>query len=361
MNTDKNMTTENTLHTEFTQTYVDLLAARVGGQALACSDDFFASMENLIKPGRGIFIEDKYTDRGKWMDGWESRRRFGRTSFYNDSRGARPGIDHDWCILRLGIPGIIRGIDADTNHFRGNAPQTVSLEACVYTGESQNPLPEANMEWVEILPQSPVQPHSRNLFRINSDKPWTHMRFNIFPDGGVARLRIYGEQHIDWNRFLPGEPIDLAAVQNGGRALLCSDMFFSDKNNLLMPDRGINMGDGWETKRRRDNGNDWVIVKLAAEGSINKVLIDTHHFKGNYPDRFSLEGIVSGSDDFDSGSADWQTIIPQTPLAADREHLFIDNIVSAPAQTFTHVRLNIFPDGGVSRMRLFGYRKGDTQ
>ena len=344
------MTKDKPLHQKFTDTFVDLVSERIGGETLSCSDDFFAPMENLIKPGRGIFIDDKYTDRGKWMDGWESRRRFGRQYSTDKQR------DHDWCTLRLGIPGYIRGVDIDTNHFRGNAPQSVSIEACVGN----------TAEWVEILPPSDVKPHSQNLFSIDikqtpNNQPWTCVRLKIFPDGGVARLRVYGEAHINWQQFLPGELIDLAAIQNGGRALSCSDMFFSDKNNLLMPGRGVNMGDGWETKRRRDKGNDWVIIKLASEGSINKVLIDTHHFKGNFPDRFSLEGICSNDDNLEKETLNWQTILPQTRLFAHREHQYSQEIISTAEQTFTHVRLNIFPDGGVSRLRLYGYRKGTPQ
>lgn len=322
--------------------YVDLASERVGGETLACSDDFFAEMENLLKPGRGIFIDDKYTERGKWMDGWESRRSYGRDD----------GREFDWCIIRLGIPGIIRGLDIDTHFFRGNAPQSVSVEVCNSPVE-----PNENTQWHSLLAQSEVQAHSQNLFSVNNDLAWTHVRLNIFPDGGVARFRVYGEAEVNWQQFLPGELIDLASIKNGAKTLLVSDMFFSDKNNLIMPGRGKDMGDGWETKRRRDPGPDWSIVKLAAPGSVNKVIIDTHHFKGNFPDTFKLEGIVSDSDDFSEDSRNWQPIIPQTKLFAHREHCFIDQIVSQTEQAFTHVRLSIYPDGGVSRMRVFGYRK----
>ncbi|NIB40942.1 allantoicase [Pseudomaricurvus alkylphenolicus] len=333
------------LNTYFTQQLIDMASERLGGETLACSDDFFAGMENLLKPGRGVFIDDKYTDRGKWMDGWESRRSYGRDN----------GREFDWCTIRLGIPGVIRGFDVDTNHFRGNAPQSVSIEACVCNGQLDD-----NTEWTTLLPQTPVDAHSQNLFSIDSDQIWTHIRLNIFPDGGVARFRVYGDPSIDASQFLPGELIDLASIKNGGRALLCSDMFFSDKNNLIMPGRGVNMGDGWETKRRRDPGPDWSIVKLATEGSVNKVLVDTAHFKGNFPDRFSLEGTNGSDSDVLAGNTEWQTVIGEQKLYAHREHLFMQEIESAQ-QTFTHVRLNIFPDGGVSRMRVFGYRKEDLK
>ncbi len=339
------MTNNIELEQNFKTHYVDLASERVGGETLACSDDFFAEMENLLKAGRGIFIDDKYTERGKWMDGWESRRSYGRDD----------GREYDWCIIRLGISGFIRGVDVDTNFFRGNAPQTVSIEACISEGQ-----PDDSTEWHSILEQSEVEAHSQNLFEVDSDQAWTHVRLNIFPDGGVARLRVYGEAKVNWNDFLPGELIDLASIKNGGKALLVSDMFFSDKNNLIMPGRGKDMGDGWETKRRRDPGPDWSIVKLAAPGSVNKVIVDTHHFKGNFPDSFTLEGCVSDSDDFTSDKANWLPVIANTKLYAHREHLFINEIVAGAKQNFTHVRLSIFPDGGVSRMRVFGYKGGNA-
>jgi allantoicase len=328
---------ESKLKTQF----VDLASERVGGETLSCSDDFFAEMENLLKAGRGIFIDDKFTDRGKWMDGWESRRSYGREN----------GREFDWCIIRLGIKGVIRGFDIDTNYFRGNAPQTVSVEACV-----SNEQPNENTVWHTILKEVAVAAHSQNIFEIDENTAWTHVRLNMFPDGGIARFRVYGEADVNWNDFIDGELIDLAYIKNGAKALLVSDMFFSDKNNLIMPGRGKDMGDGWETKRRRDPGPDWSIVKLAAKGSIEKVVVDTCHFKGNFPDTFTLEGMVTASDDFTNVNQEnkWQPIIVRTKLYAHREHLFLSEIVPANTEQFTHVRLSIFPDGGVSRLRIFG-------
>jgi allantoicase len=328
---------------------VDLASARIGGETLSCSDDFFAEMENLLKPGRGIFIDDKFTDRGKWMDGWESRRSYGRDN----------GREFDWCIIRLGIQGFIHGFDIDTNYFRGNAPEKVSIEACVSDVQ-----PNEHTVWHTVLKEVSVDAHSQNIFSIDSENKinettsWTHVRLNMFPDGGIARLRVYGEANVDWNDFVDGELIDLAYIKNGAKALLVSDMFFSDKNNLIMPGRGKDMGDGWETKRRRDPGPDWSIVKLATKGSIEKVIVDTCHFKGNFPDTFLLEGLISDNDDFTEGNqADkWQPIIVKTKLYAHREHLFLNEIVPSNTEQFTHVRLSIFPDGGISRLRVFGKR-----
>lgn len=321
----------------------DLAAERLGGKALLCSDDFFAEKENLLKQGRGIFIPDKYTDRGKWMDGWESRRK--RT----------PG--HDWCIIQLATSGIIHGVDIDTNHFLGNHPPFASIEACNLS--SSDDIEKAR--WKEILPRSPLQAGSKNFYAINDRNIYTHLRLNIYPDGGVARLKVYGEVFKDWNTVDKDETIDLAAAVNGAKSILCNDMFFSHMDNLIMPGRGINMGDGWETKRNRTPANrDWAIVRLAHKGVIEKITIDTAHFKGNYPDSCLLEGCNLSVDEEDKIASDairWTTILPQTKLQADHEHFFEKEIVSKEA--FTHVRLSIFPDGGVSRMRLWGKIKNE--
>ena len=316
----------------------DLAAERLGGKALLCSDDFFAEKENLLKPGRGIFILDKYTERGKWMDGWESRRK--RTA------------GHDWCIIQLATSGRIYGVDIDTNFFLGNHPPFASIDgAYLISGTDIE-----NAGWKEILPKSPLQPGSQNFYEIADHNIYTHLRLNIYPDGGVARLKVYGEVYKNWNEVDENQTIDLAAATNGAKSVLCNDMFFSHMDNLVMPGRGVNMGDGWETKRNRTpNNRDWVIVRLAHKGVIEKVLIDTCHFKGNYPDSCLLEGCnipVEKEDQLGSDEIRWTTILPQAKLSADHEHLFESELVSK--EPFTHVRLSIFPDGGVSRMRLWG-------
>ncbi len=316
----------------------DLAAERLGGKALLCSDDFFAEKENLLKPGRGIFIADKYTDRGKWMDGWESRRK--RT----------PG--HDWCIIQLAASGKIKGVDIDTNHFLGNHPPHASIDACVLeTGAGTD---FETVEWREILTMSPLQPGSQNFYEVNDEGIYTHLRLNIYPDGGVARLKVYGEVFKDWSKVAIGEVPDLASALNGAKSVLCNDMFFSHMDNLIMPGRGINMGDGWETKRNRTPGNrDWVIVRLAYKGIVEKALIDTCHFKGNYPDSCLIEGCDKANDkDGNFNDVSWTTLLPRVKLSADHEHFFEKEIASK--QACTHVRLSIFPDGGVSRMRLWG-------
>ena len=343
---------ENSDNPLLSHRYIDLLDQRLGGRALSCSDEWFAPCTNLVKPGRGVFKEGHFVDTGQWMDGWESRRSFGRQ---------RP-LDYDWCTLRLGAPGRVRGFDIDTNHFRGNAPEYAAVEAARVEGELND-----RADWFEILPKSPLQAHSRNLFNSADDHScsasyngaWTHLRLKIYPDGGVARFRAYGEPQVDKNRFVEGELIDLASARNGGCGLLCSDMFYSSASNLLMPGPGIDMGDGWETRRRRDLANDWAIIRLGLEGSIRKVILDTAHFKGNFPDRFMLEAVNTRCEDLDAADIPWQTLIAETSLCADQEQLFIEQILVPQDAEFTHVRLNIYPDGGVSRLRIFGFPNWD--
>jgi allantoicase len=320
---------------------MDLASERLGGKVLFATDDFFAEKENLIKPGRGIFIEDKYTDRGKWMDGWESRRK--RT----------PG--HDWCIVQLATPARISGFDIDTNFFLGNHPPHASIEAA-YINDN-NITDWENIKWTEVLPKSPLDAGSQNFYESTSKDIFTHIRLHIYPDGGVARLKVYGEVHKKWDEVGEDEVLDLAAAINGGKSIACNDMFFSSMNNLIMPNRGANMGDGWETKRNRTPGNcDWVLVKLATNGIIEKIIVDTCHFKGNYPDTCLLEGCLSNNDDaVITNEVEWKTVLPVQKLSADAEHIFEKEIADRSA--YSHVRLKIFPDGGISRLRLFGKKK----
>jgi len=311
--------------------FVDLAAEKIGGRALSASDEFFAEKENMLKDGRGIFIADKYTDRGKWMDGWETRRK------------RVPG--HDWCVIQLGLPGVIHGVDIDTNHFLGNNPAFASIEAAT----------SADGEWTEILPRSPLNPGAQNLFAVNSRQIWSHLRLNIYPDGGVARFRVYGEVQKDWTKVKAGETVDLAALANGGKSCACSDMFFSSMHNLIMPGRAANMGDGWETKRRRGPGFDWVIVRLGHPGLISQIEVDTNHFKGNFPDTCMIEGCFAPGANIDLltwSNHEWTEILPRTKLQASHQHFFAKEIKKAGP--FSHVKLNIYPDGGISRLRVLG-------
>jgi allantoicase len=335
---------------------IDLAQERLGGRAEAASDEFFAEKENLLKPGRGVFIPEKFTENGKWMDGWETRRK------------RVPG--HDWCVVKLGAPGIVHGVDVDTNHFLGNYPEFCAIDALAHDGEvPADALAGPNAPWRELLPISPLRGGVPNCFPVESRDRWTHLRLRIYPDGGVARLRVHGEVRADWERLLKaGEPVDLAALENGGEVLVVADMFFGHRENLIMPGRAANMGEGWETRRRRGPGNDWSIVKLARPGVLQQIEVDTNHFKGNFPESCSLEGtVLEGACPAAAGghpsqcppellasrTVAWTEIVHRTKLQAHTRHYF-DGAQIRAAGPFTHVRLSIYPDGGVSRLRLFG-------
>jgi allantoicase len=309
---------------------VDLAGERLGASVVHANDDFFAEKENLIRQSKPVWKEHEYTDRGKWMDGWESRRR--RT----------PG--HDFAIVRLGARGVVRGVVVDTAFFRGNFPEAYSLDGVSMPADA--PVDELlTANWQPMLRPVALKGDSENPLGIDFGYAVTHLRFNIIPDGGVARLRVHGNPVPDWRRAggLASE-VDLAAVENGGEVLACSDMFFGPKNNLIMPGRARNMSDGWETRRRRGPGHDWVIVNLAVEGVIHRIEVDTNHFKGNYPDTASIEGSVDGDS--------WSDVLPRTKLQAHTRHSFVDEI--AARGPFQQLRLNVFPDGGVSRLRVWG-------
>ena len=325
---------------EFTE-LIDLASEKLGGAALYANDEFFAPKENLLKLAAPIFIEGKYTDLGKWMDGWETRRR----------RSPRLDEPFDWCVVRLGLAGIIRGVIVDTSFFRGNYPSHCSIEVCEINGQpNQESL--SNAEWTEILPQSELQGDSQNGFEINYGERATHLRLKIYPDGGIARLRVFGEVAPDWNELKRrASEIDLAAAENGGTVLTASDMFFGHKHNLIMPGLAQDMSDGWETKRRRGAGFDWCVIKLGASGTIKRVEVDTSHFKGNYPESCSIE-VCRANDDANLEAADWRELLPNTKLQSHARHAFVDELEDCG--TVTHARFNIFPDGGVSRLRLFG-------
>jgi len=308
--------------TEFTD-LVDLASERLGGAAVSANDEFFAPRENLVKAAKPVWREHEYTDRGKWMDGWETRRR------------REPG--HDWCVVKLGLPGVIRGVCVDTTFFRGNFPEACSLEV----GEG----PDG--PWVEILGKSELRGDSQNLFAIESSRRVTHVKLHIYPDGGVARLRVYGL--VSPQPPMPGEEVDLAALENGGLVLAASDMFFGERHNLILPGPPLGMHDGWETKRRRGPGHDWAILRLGFPGIVRRVEVDTRYFRGNAPGSCSLEVLETG--DPLSPESRWEEVLPSTPLRPDAVHTF-ENLRSSPPAT--HARLNIYPDGGVARLRLFG-------
>lgn len=341
---------------------IDLASSRFGGEAVAASDDFFAPRQNLLNPDPAVFIPGKFTDRGKWMDGWESRRK------------REPG--HDWCIVRLGLPGHIRGFNVDTTHFTGNYPESCAIEAAELDPKvDPTGIPEDR--WVTVLERRPLSP-SREHYHLASpaagDRRFTHVRLNIYPDGGVARLRVFGEVVPDWEDLcrqaaadrersagIGSGLVDLAAVASGGMVVAASDMHFGSRHNLIMPGRAANMGDGWETRRKRgltwgpDGPNewDWCIVRLGRRGIIHQVEIDTHHFKGNFPHSADVLICDAGAHRVPGPETTWRPLLDRTRLRADERLVFHEEL-SAPAAACTHAQLRIYPDGGVSRLRLWG-------
>jgi allantoicase len=327
--------------TDFTD-LIDVAAERLGASALLANDEFFGPKERLIKASAAEWREGVYDEHGKWMDGWETRRR--RTEGY------------DWCIVRLGIPAVIRGVVVDTAWFRGNYPESCSIDACEVEGTpALSDLTDARRStWREILPRQPLQGDAKNLFAIEDGGRCTHVRLNIFPDGGVARLRVHGEARPEARWLQPGSEVNLAAMELGAFVLVCSDMFFGHRQNLILPGRSTHMGDGWETKRRRGPGHDWTIVRLATRGRLSRIEIDTDHYRGNAPGSCSVDvcdAAGATAEQLTDGATKWSPLLPQTALQPHTRHMW-----DAPADmsAATHVRLSIYPDGGVARLRAFG-------
>lgn len=319
---------------------VNLAEDLTGTFVLWSSDDYFAEKENLVRPDAPVFITDKYTDKGKWMDGWESQRK--RTD------------GHDTCIVRLGTPGTVAGVVFDTTHFRGNAPTHVLLEGIVapHTATSDELL--ARDDWHVIVPHTAVKPHTENIVSLSSSSARaTHVRLHIYPDGGVARLRVFGTVVADERLFLRPGVVDLAAVESGGTIAAVSDEFFGPPSNLLLPGRGVNMGDGWETMRRRTPGSDWCVIKLARRGVIERLELDTAFFKGNAPQAVLVEAIDDEAPTTERlrTLGHWPILVSKTPLVQHKKHV----LEPERPLTVTHLRVHIFPHGGVNRLRAFGH------
>lgn len=322
---------------DFARNAVNLASAGLGAKALSVTDDFFAEVGRMLADKPAVFYPDKYDDNGKWMDGWESRRKRG------------PGHDH--AVVKLAVPGIVRGFDIDTAHFTGNYPPACSVEGCNVRGE-----PGPGTAWTQILPLTALGASAHHFLPSSSESNWTHVRLHIYPDGGVARFRVYGEPWLD-HAAIGDATIDLASALNGGRVIAFSDAHYGAFNRLLSPGRGLDMGDGWETRRRRVPGNDWIIVALGARGVIEGIELDTAHYKGNYPDAASIQAadLGRGFDTLDeavvAASMFWAELLPPQKLKPDAIHPFAKVAGVGPA---THIRVNIFPDGGISRLRVFG-------
>ncbi|MGW1179852.1 allantoicase [Streptomyces drozdowiczii] len=319
---------------------VDLADRRLGAGVIAANDEFFAERENLLKPEPAHFDPERFGHKGKIMDGWETRRRRGAGA----SEPHPTDEDHDWALIRLGAPGIVRGLVVDTAHFRGNYPQSVSVEAVSLPG---SPCPEElldpDVKWTTLVPRTAVGGHAANGFTVDCERRFTHLRLNQHPDGGVARLRVYGEVAPDPAWLTALGTFDVVALENGGRVEDASDRFYSPATNTIQPGRSHKMDDGWETRRRRDRGNDWIHYHPVEEADIRAVEIDTAYLKGNAAGWARLTAR-------DAETGEWAEFLPRTRLQPDTNHRF----VLPEAVRADQVRIDIFPDGGISRLRLFG-------
>ncbi|EGX59608.1 allantoicase [Streptomyces zinciresistens K42] len=320
--------------------YADLADRRLGAGVIAANDEFFAQRENLLVPERAEFDPERFGHKGKIMDGWETRRRRGASADHPWPTAE----DHDWALIRLGTPGVIRGIVVDTAHFRGNYPQAVSVEATAVAGApSPEELLADDVKWTTLVPRTPVGGHAANGFAVAAEARFTHLRVSQHPDGGIARLRVHGEVVPDprWLEVLG--TFDVVALENGGRVEDASDLFYSPATHTIQPGRSRKMDDGWETRRRRDRGNDWIDYRLAAQCLIRAVEIDTAYLKGNSAG-WAAVSVRDGED------GAWTPVLERTRLQPDTNHRFV---LPVPA-VGTHARVDIFPDGGISRLRLHG-------
>ncbi|XP_042888576.1 allantoicase-like [Penaeus japonicus] len=360
----------------------NLISEKLGGRILFATDDWFAVAENLIKESDPEWREGEFTECGKWMDGWETRRK------------RIPG--HDWCIIKLGVPGIIEGIDADTSFFTGNFVPRVSLQGAALSPEDEAKIPPRKSEigtqacegvleqvsqlrsqdWPIIVPLTEARPGyvdtCHTYIEAVVKSRWTHVRLNIFPDGGIARLKVFGRATPDWALVPKEKLIDLAAVENGGVCLEYSDAHYGHPRNLISPGRGVTMADGWETARRLDRpavlqadsrgvlqvpGFEWAVLRLGHPGVVTQVEVDTHHFKGNFPDSCRIDGcLLQGSEDsaasLGTDEGLWRTVLQPQKLKAHARHFFSSEVQNVGP--ISHVRIVMSPDGGISRVRIIG-------
>jgi allantoicase len=316
---------------------INMADPRLGAGALFATDEFFAPMARMLNPNPPEWRAGVYDDNGKWMDGWESRRRRGQ--------------GYDYCIVQLAAPCTLAALDIDTRYFTGNYPPYAAVLAC----RLDHP-PDDDTQWTELLPYSPLKGDQSNLFEVESAGIWTHLKLNIYPDGGIARFRAYGTVHRTWTYAAGDEPLDLSAALNGGRALASSDEHYGSRHNLLLPGRGASMADGWETRRRREPGYDWVILRLGHPGRIQYVEIDTAHFKGNFPHQVSINAALlrdAPEADLTSQCLYWPILLEPQVLQAN--HVLRFGVELRDLGGVSHVRVNIHPDGGLSRVRVFGH------
>ena len=319
----------------FTNGLIDLAQPRLGTKVIYKTDDFFASANRIINPTEPVFKIGVFDKHGKWMDGWESRRK--RTT------------GHDYIIIKLGRPGIIKKVDVDTSHFNGNQPAMVSIEGSYSKSDKLN-----QFRWQPLLSKKKTKADSHHYFTIKNNQVFTHIKFNIFPDGGVARLRLYGS--ISKSKKLKNKKINLASLLDGSSVIACNNEHFGKAENILAPGKAKNMGDGWETRRRRGKGFDWLILNTLDGKEIDKIEISTHHFKGNFPSHCSLQAAYltnsKNSKQIVKSSTKWKYLLKNAKLSADKVHVFKNILLKK--DKINYIKINIFPDGGISRFKIFG-------
>ena len=315
---------------------INLADPRIGSKIIFKTDDFFAAAHRILNINAPVFKDRLFDKHGKWMDGWETRRR--------RSKG------FDYLILKLGKPGKIFDIDIDTTHFNGNQPTHASVEGCL----SRNK-PNEKTKWINLLGKKKLEANRNHSFKSQNKSVFNYIRLNIFPDGGVARLRLYGKIEMEKN-FLSNKNINLTSVLNGASIIGCNNEHFGRAENIIAPGKGKNMGDGWETRRSRGKNFDWLIIKFGKPGLIKKLEIDTHHFKGNYPDTCSIQtaNITKNlsNKSIVNNSKNWKIILNKSKLSAHKKHIFKKFLIKRSKENY--LRINIYPDGGISRIRAFG-------
>ena len=299
----------------------DLAARALGGAVVAANDDFFADRAALVQP-YPVREHPEFGYRGKVYDGWETRSR------------REPGVDH--AIVRLGIPGVVRGVVIDTAYFRGNYPPEISVDATACE-DHPSPAELVAADWTPLVPRTAAAGDTVNPYDVDDPHRFTHVRLTMHPDGGIARFRVHGEPVPD-PRLLTGT-FDVAAQEYGGAVLDCSNLFYSAPANLLLPGPARTMGEGWETARRRDDGNDWVLVHLAGETRLRDIVFDTSHFLGNAPGAVEITDGAGGP------------VVPRRAVQPDTPHRFR---IARDAPPVTQLRVDIHPDGGFARLRVHG-------
>jgi len=316
---------------------IDLANPLLGTKIIRCTDEFFAPAKRIINPLPPIYKENVFDNHGKWMDGWETRRR--------RSKG------NDYVIIKLGKPGKIKFVDVDTSFFNGNQPEFAQLEGCFSENDNLK-----EVKWIKITRKNKIKPNYNNILKSKSSKTFNFIRFNIFPDGGIARLKLFGNIDLLLHKFSKKNIIDLASVINGSQVIACSDEHFGNANNILLPGKSKNMGNGWETRRRRGNGFDWIILKLGLSGYPISFEINTHYFKGNYPDSFSVQGFTNNNNvsinSIIKNSKKWKTIISNKKLKSNSSLTI--KMLKKFYKKYNYIKLNIYPDGGISRFRVYG-------